>query len=960
MTATESAHEILQQGGHAFIEASAGSGKTTLLIELIAALIGGKRATVSEILCVTFTEKAASELKARTYKKLAALGDNDAAHAAYRDFSQNRIGTIHSFCLNSLAQNTAAALPELTNITNGEKNIFEEAREYVYRVEWAQLEPTTLAGYLHESKFGKGGRDRDFDGELRQKALWCFAMGKTPIVPLVVTRAEVCDALSFKAWTLYAIVKKMQEIASERNIITFSRMVTLFADSVKDKKFATKIAAQYRYVLIDEFQDTDTVQWDIFRTLFIDSKNATSLIVVGDPKQAIYKFRGADVFVYLKARELLRALGAFEKPLDTNYRSAPEIINFFNAVFTARPIATAWEKAHINYIPAKDGEKTASTHNTCTGVEIFQSDAKGDHSLDAYTIAVAKHIADLRSRQPDWSIAIIATKHKALQVFAEALRSRNIPYSYYGERPDFDRIDFVHLRIFIESLLASPEQGLRIAENTIFLKNRPDDSDFFHRLKSHADKMEIYALVRILAQDAHALHLLLDYGADETVVYAWRLMLERIVKNCGKEYHDVVSLVAWLATLAESEATDNENLHIDILRDKDAVTLITVQSAKGLEWNVAVLADGINDNRWKDFAFFHNRNNEAVVPIDGDAFNASDDKCLSIEDEAKIAQLNLLYVALTRAKNKFFCRVAPPNSEKNPGPVAAFLQPWLAENEQDDGGAHIVGLSEIEAAAPTVAIKRIIAQPITVDHGNIAERYSERRSFSNLVRAHFDSIDFIPDDLPRGTEIGLLLHGLLETCQFHELKNPSAAYIDELKRRIEAEVTRNYSTKKDEPLRTTKITTRIAEIIAACAAARLPLSDSANENVKLQDLPAENLWREMPFWSAAANHEILRDLNDGVRRTMYGLTDLVFTPDHQRYFVLDYKSNSLSDVIPENIAEYGENHYGKQAQIYCEALDTYLQAMYPSEGRTVVGCHFLFLRYLVPDTANGVWFRSYK
>ncbi|MBS0617213.1 MAG: UvrD-helicase domain-containing protein [Spirochaetes bacterium] len=957
MTATESAHEILEKGGHAFIEASAGSGKTTLLIELIAAIIGSNRATISEILCVTFTEKAASELKARTYKKLAELGDDAAARAAYRDFSQNRIGTIHSFCLNSLAQNTSAALPELTNIGSDERELFEEAREYIYRVEWAQIEPAALAMFLQTSKFGKGGRARDFDDELRQKALWCFAMGKAPIIPLVATRAEVHDALSFKAWTLYAIVQKMQELASERNAVTFSRMVTLFADAVKDKKFATTIATQYRYVLIDEFQDTDTVQWDIFRTLFIDSKTEARLVVVGDPKQAIYKFRGADVFVYLKARELLRALGASKMQLDTNFRSAPEITNFFNAVFTARPIASAWEKADIEYIVAKNGAQTPSTHDACTGVEIFQSDAKGDRSLDAYCIAVAENIEQLRTRQPDWSIAIMATKHKTLRLFADALRARSIPYSYYGEKPDFNRIEFVHLRFFLESLLASPEQGLRVAEQTIFLKNRPDAIDFFNRLKKHADKMEIYALIRILAQDAHALHLLLDYGADETVVYAWRLMLERIVKNCGKEYHDVVSLVAWLSALAESEENDNENLYVDILRDEDAVTLITVQSAKGLEWNVAVLADGINDSRWKDFAFFHNRNNEAVVPVDSDAFNASDDKRLSIEDEAKIAQLNLLYVALTRAKNKFLCRVAPPNSEKSPGPVAAFLQPWLAKN---CGGARIVALSEFEATAPTVAIHRKLSPPIAVDHGNIPERYSERRSFSNLVRAHFDTVDFIPDDLPRGTEIGLLLHSLLEMCQFHEFKNPSGAYRHALQKRVAEEIGKKYSLQNSDPLRITKITSRIVEIIAACAAARLPLSVTANENVRLQDLPTENLWRETPFWSAAANHKILANMRDDVRRTMYGITDLVFTPDHRRYFVLDYKSNSLSDVVPENIAEYGEAHYGEQAQIYCEALTAYLQAMYPGEGRAVVGCHFLFLRYLVRDTANGVWFRLNK
>lgn len=89
---------------------------------------------------------------------------------------------------------------------------------------------------------------------------------------------------------------------------------------------------------------------------------------------------------------------------------------------------------------------------------------------------------------------------------------------------------------------------------------------------------------------------------------------------------------------------------------------------------------------------------------------------------------------------------------------------------------------------------------------------------------------------------------------------------------------------------------------------------------------------------------------------MHGYMDLVFTADGEDYYILDYKSNSLADIAPENISHYTTQHYGLQAEIYAEALSAYLATAYPKKKVRVAGCYFIYLRYLKPGETTGVHF----
>lgn len=973
----ESAHiaRLVAAQSHLFIEASAGSGKTTRLVNLVAQIIATGKATISELLCVTFTEKAASELKARIYQRLSQM-PGEAAQIATENFSLNAIGTIHSFCLRSLAHDKIASLAGVGNEGADDRELFEEAREWVYRIVWPQIAAERLSALLNETEFGSGGSDRAFDKVLRNRALWCFGMNSLPLEPAAPEITEISTAAEFLSFTLAKIVRRMHEIAHNSNALSFSRMITLMAESIDNESFASTIRKRYKYALIDEFQDTDEVQWRIFKTLFLQSEAETRkvMIVVGDPKQAIYKFRGADVFVYLQAKSELLALGAVSDELTKSYRSIPEILRPLNELFISPKCTAVWARAGFNYQPAQSAGKATSTGDSCSGIEFYHA-AKYETIYGVkYCRRVAQRIAEIRAKQPDWTIAVIAYKHLSLKAVADELRARSIDYAYYGEKPDSRRLDIEHLKVFAESFAYEFSRGFAKANTTIFLHGHGDAVRYYETLATMIAQGKILKFLQILSQDLRPLHTLLDYSADATDYHAWRGMFQNLLSRCGRDIYDFYSLRKAINTLKEKDAT--EAAVGDMLRSRAAVQLLTVQSAKGLDWNVVILADGAKDERWKDFPFFHDRKKHAIVPADPVAFDAGDTRLMTTADESEITQLNLLYVAMTRAKHKLIAYSLPAQRESAPGPVATFLHPWLLQRSSTENGPVIFDLETLEDKSATKLKKEAAPpteinderepglfdtlldhnQPPRVNHADIGQRVREKKSFTSLASSDFTATEFADDILPRGAEIGQLLHNLLENSAFSMLKSENGLGYATLLTRANEALSKSKLVKPDA---VDSVAKRIAEIIIHCANATLPLGDMRRVT-RLSEISPENMWREMPFWSSEKTHAVLRTMaTDKTIRMMHGFMDLVFTPNERDYYILDYKSNSLVDVSTAQLDQYIDSHYALQREIYGEALQAYLQRQYPGSGRRVAGCYFLFLRYLKSGETVGVQFKEY-
>ncbi|MEO5768479.1 MAG: UvrD-helicase domain-containing protein, partial [Polyangia bacterium] len=140
---------------------------------------------------------------------------------------------------------------------------------------------------------------------------------------------------------------------------------------------------RYRYALVDEAQDTEPAQWRIFRRVFLESPAAspTPVVLIGDPKQAIYGFRGADVQTYVQAREEIRARGGVVLPLARNFRSHPEVVDAYNAILDQNAAPPYFSGDDIGYHHPVSAAKPPL--GTGPGITLLSADAPADRSVPA-------------------------------------------------------------------------------------------------------------------------------------------------------------------------------------------------------------------------------------------------------------------------------------------------------------------------------------------------------------------------------------------------------------------------------------------------------------------------------------------------------------------------------------------------------------------------------------------------
>jgi len=421
---------------HCLIEASAGTGKTFTLEHLIVQLILDGEVALDQLLVVTFTKKAALELKNRVRAKLVELvqldrdqprGDDpvwelteprlEALRAALTGFDRVTIATIHSFCQEVLKDAAFEGGHLLEQEQVASDRAFDRAFTSLLRTCYA----TGHAGLLEQAlKHGglKGLREllkealqeadrldlpafrdvrsfleafpvalaRDFlaKGEIRRgfpkeshtvvnnrlkevlerleaalasdqpeqywqdledwKDLFVKALDKICVPDLEgdalrLSRA-LADTFNFKAVLVAALLPPLRaELArakAEEGLYDFDDMIALVDRALAGDQadaLLGRLRERYHVALIDEFQDTDSQQWRIFSRIFL-GQGGHRLILVGDPKQAIYGFRGGDLPTYMEAKATLgKATGAEPLHLTVNHRSTAEVISSYNAVF---------------------------------------------------------------------------------------------------------------------------------------------------------------------------------------------------------------------------------------------------------------------------------------------------------------------------------------------------------------------------------------------------------------------------------------------------------------------------------------------------------------------------------------------------------------------------------------------------------------------------------------------------
>ena len=1029
------------------VEAGAGSGKTRQLLRRMVALIVTGEADVGEIAAVTFTRKAAAELRERFQTRLerevsTARKDrnNEAARlldAAVHDIDRGFIGTIHAFCARLLRERPIDAgldpsfreifgpeeerlrrdswLRHLERLTHdGDPSLAELAAlnlqyfrlEFTYRIllehpdvvfeadEVPAPEIGNLRDELNEilddglkilpdrepsGKWDNLGkrllalRNSRIGGRWDDDAVFFDAIeivvdhdSKPTFVRWGADEAEATDlwqrivrfvgeggaAETLKQWWAhrYGVALRFAhraagEFEKERRragLLTFNDLLMKAAELLRDNPSARRdLGHRYRYLLVDEFQDTDPIQAEI--VFLLTAKNPEekawheaeprpgSLFVVGDPKQSIYRFRRADIAIYNQVKERFRAFGDVVE-LTTNFRSFPPIETFVNGVFE-RLLPAQADEHQAAYAPLNVAE--AGTDPQGVFWYEIESSSWGHEAVaraEAPRLAswIALRIEEGERQASDFMI--LAYRKQDLKIYATELEKRNVPVEVTGAGVEIAReldelivvlkaladpdnsvltvaalvglffgIDHEQLTAHVESRMAQR------AEEVAGWRSPPGAFDFrlFGKVGDEASPVEL-ALARLhdwwketrnlpadIVVDTIINHLgLLPYLAagDSGESNAGALTyVVNAVRQAGLQGD--TSLDAALAALEEALRAEDVEAPLQPGRT-NAVRVMNLHKAKGLEAKVVVLAHPVNYPKKKPRLAIERRETgrpRGVVLIDCKvgwsnvklAAPADWDEHAKAEKPFLDAEYHrLLYVAATRAEEELvigYCKASKRSSAWLP--FYDFLEPLCTRIELPDDTAPERRPLEITGDEISGEI-----DALREDRASRALPSYEIAAVTRLVK--HDASIFAVDQGGLGRSWGNAVHQAMEAV--------GRGTSDEQLRTV----CRTALLENDLPIGTDGEPDDLEDLVHL-------VEKVLQSETWQRAVAADKLLSEVPFAAAEL-------AADGTPRVVEGVVDLAFRePDG--WVIVDYKTDVVED--PENL-EARRSQYRSQVDEY--------------------------------------------
>lgn len=448
---------------------------------------------------------------------------------------------------------------------------------------------------------------------------------------------------------------------------------------------------RFRYALIDESQDTDELQWTFFKRVFVESDCQNIVYLIGDPKQSIYGFRGADVNAFLAARA---RIVEDQEPatLGSNHRSTPELIAAYNMILD--PAATPpFLDGEIRYqTPVKPGRKLGAIEQDGTRsspVHVLEIEPKGEAlSKNELFRGLARQIAreaarvcserhGLRFGEPGQErpvragdIFILTASNSDGPRLAEALREAGVPFSFYKQEGLFQTAEASAVRNLLGAIDDPADLSSRsLAWITPFfsvpldalpdLVELPDSHPLLRRLidwKELADARRFETLFARILDETGIVRRELLFKDDERALTNYLHLFELLLEEAHATGSGLTELVATLdAYLLGTREPSNQDGNVQRLEsDRDAVQIMTIHKSKGLEAAVVFLYGGFTSRPSDGLYAYHDREGTRVLDVDADA-EAKATANREIDEERQ----RLYYVALTRAKARLYLPFVP-------------------------------------------------------------------------------------------------------------------------------------------------------------------------------------------------------------------------------------------------------------------------------------------------------------
>ncbi|MEH8821470.1 exodeoxyribonuclease V subunit beta [Klebsiella pneumoniae] len=821
------------------------------------------------------------------------------------------------------------------------------------------------------------------------------AGGEPPVHPLFsAVESLLASSLTLTDLVLArAMVEIRDAVAREkrrRGELGFDDMLGRLDEALRGdsgETLASAIRQRFPVAMIDEFQDTDPQQYRIFRRIW-RRQPETALLLIGDPKQAIYAFRGADIFTYMKARGDVAA----HYTLDTNWRSSPGMVGSVNRLFSLSDNPFMFHE--IPFLPVKAAAKNKGLRFTVDAADVpamnvwlMPGDTVGSGDYQTFMAQLcATQIRDWlsagqRGRALLWRgetsrpvqasdiTVLVRNRLEAAQV-REALQTLGIPSVYLSNRDSvFETLEAQELLWLLQAVLAPErENTLRSALATsmfgltaLDIENLNQDEQAWDALVEEFSEYRqiwrqrgVMPMLRALMTARHiAENLLATRGGERRLTDI--LHISELLQEAASQLESEHALVRWLAQHIAEPDSNAASQQMRLESDKHLVQIVTIHKSKGLEYPLVWLPF-IARFRKQGQAFYHDRETFAAVLDLG-----QDEASLELAEAERLAEdLRLLYVALTRAVWHCSLGVAPLSSRKSGNSDfhlsalgwllqageamdAAGLAARLADFCHGDIALQIPGELDLTPwQAPAATIPRLSARELQrriADDWRVTS-YSglQQHGFSGgqdlLPRLDVDAAgvgevveepQLTPHQFPRGAAPGTFLHSLFEELDFTQ-PVPEGWMAEKLQLSgFDAQWA---------PV--------LTDWLGGVLKTRLPGPDIA-----LNQLAARDKQVEMAFYLPIAQlltaerlDALIRQYDPlsadtppldfrQVRGMLKGFIDLVFRHEG-RYYLLDYKSNWLGEdreayTRPAMEQAMRAHRYDLQYQLYSLALHRYLR-----------------------------------
>ena len=883
----------------------------------------------------------------------------------------------------------------------------------------------TLMSYFTQSALGEKGEE-----------------GASPfIAPIFAELEERASALMspdlLRRVILYhyrqGLQQKLLDYKLNHQEKSFDDLLRLFCEALQGpqgNELAEMIRFQYPFAMIDEFQDTDSQQYAIFSKIYRDNpEKNTGFIMIGDPKQAIYRFRGADIFTYLKASD--EAQSRFE--LTKNYRSEKNLVDGVNALFDFPQSPFIYQNINFTAVDSRDDHLRFYLNGKAEPAYRFyltESDKVNktemakicaisiQHWLKsaAENQAVFQNEDTCKTLQPANIAVLVKNRYEAADVIQE-LQKLGIASVYLSDQSSvFDSHVAVELLRILKACLNVAERPILNAIATaLFGLNAADihqiqqnEADWQRWADSFAQYQQTWQRQGILVM----LHqILLEQGISERLLSQATgerdltdfLHLAEILQQAATLHESEAALLSWFEKQIQGEGRQEAQIRLE--SERQLVKIVSIHKSKGLEYDLVWLpflavpskiptAGDMN-------VYYSKERDETLWDMENRNLNA-------LYEETFAEELRLLYVALTRAKYQMaFALPAQFDKKWNAlhyvlsqgeiGKEIALSAPKDTETllqtfkEKMQDNVEICTKPNLEAF-PALSINTKNDDLKTAEFTGNIEQDWRITSFTSIEQGHrrqnyfaesagkkhvvfddtkdYDSQNSIEIstallnenesnilDLPRGKQVGTVLHRHFENCYFSDLANTEE--IDKLRQSLQLDETFT------EPLQNW-----LQQI------SHTPLSNEIG--IALADLANKDCIKEMPFYLAIREHFDVEAFNralkahhhlpseplqfEQIQGMVRGSIDLVFR-HNGKYYLVDYKSNFLGSTL----ADYNQealkkemlhSHYDWQYLIYTLALHRYLQSVVPhyDYARDFGGVFYLFLRGMNGEPQSGVFY----